>query len=341
MHRDVANWANNCLNCQQSKISRHVKQIPEQFTTPDVRFDHIHMDIIGPLPVCNGYKYCLTLIDRFSRWPEAIPLRDISAKTVSKAFYNDWIARFGAPRILTTDQGTQFESQLFTSLLSLTGCKRIRTTAYHPSSNGLVERWHRSLKAALMCHNTPNWADVLSTVLLGLRTHVRLDTGASPAEFVYGTTLRVPGEFFIQEDFTPDPQIFIEDFRQHMRQVKPVPTTHHIKKRPFQFKDLYSCSHVFVRSDAVKKPLERPYTGPFKVLERVSDKVIALEINGRQQHIAIERLKLAHFVSDDLITNPITNPPQASDNSKDPSSTVQPTLKTYPAKRKQVRFKLS
>lgn len=203
LHRDVATWSKECDSCQKSKTSRHVKLMPAKFTAPDGRFDHVHLDIIGPLPPCSGYRYCLTIIDRFSRWPEAIPLREITAKTVSQAFYDNWIARFGAPRILTTDQGAQFESQLFTALLSLAGCKRIRTTAYHPAANGIIERWHRSLKAAIMCHETPDWISVLSTVLLGLRTHVRIDTGASPAEYVYRTTLRVPGEFFLYGDFTP------------------------------------------------------------------------------------------------------------------------------------------
>ena len=78
----------------------------------DGRFENVHMDLIGPMLNCDGYLYCLTLIDRFSRWTEAIPLKDITAQTVARAFYDGWIARFGAPRILTTDQGAQFESQL-------------------------------------------------------------------------------------------------------------------------------------------------------------------------------------------------------------------------------------
>ncbi|XP_011870093.1 PREDICTED: uncharacterized protein LOC105563257, partial [Vollenhovia emeryi] len=217
-----------------------------KLSTPDGRFDHVHMDIVGPLHPSNGFTYCLTIIDRFSRWPEAIPILDITAKTVARAFFDNWVARFGAPNILTTDQGQQFEAQLFSALLKLIGCKRIRTTAYHPAANGMIERWHRTFKAAIMCHNTPNWVDVLPTVLLGLRTHLRMDTKASPAEFLYGTVLRIPGEFFLEEDFTPDPQIFVDDFRQHMRQVKPVPVAHHYKKRVFQFKELSKCSHVFL-----------------------------------------------------------------------------------------------
>ncbi|XP_011859955.1 PREDICTED: protein NYNRIN-like, partial [Vollenhovia emeryi] len=271
------------------------------------------MDIVGPLHPSNGFTYCLTIIDQFSRWPEAIPILDITAKTVAKAFYDNWVARFGAPRILTTDQGQQFEAQLFSALLKLIGCKRIRTTAYHPAANGMIERWHRTFKAAIMCHNTPSWVDVLPTVLLGLRTHVRMDTKASPAEFLYGTVLRIPGEFFLQEDFTPDPQIFVDDFRQHMRQVKP---------------------------DAVKKPLERPYSGPFKVLERTSDKVYTIEINGRPTAVSIERLKPAHFIPDDI---PIANDPSTSDATDKPSassSAQSGTLKTYAGPKRKVQTRL-
>ena len=144
------------------------------------------MDIVGPMPTSDGNSYCLTIIDRFSRWPEAIPLKDIEVTTICRAFIDGWISRFGAPETVTTDQGSQFESRLFASLLSMTGSHRIRTTAYHPSSNGMIERWHKCLKAAIMCHANPQWSRTLFTVLLGLRSNV-LDTGSSPAEYVYGS----------------------------------------------------------------------------------------------------------------------------------------------------------
>ncbi|KAG5325079.1 TF28 protein, partial [Pseudoatta argentina] len=138
MHRDIAKWCKNCLDCQQSNITRHVQLNPEKFIAPDSRFKHVHMDLIGLLPESDGYKYC--------------------------------VANFGKPKTITTDQGSQFEAQLFTALLQLIGCQRIRTTAYYPVSNGIIERWHRSLKAAI-CHANKGWSRVLSTVLLGLRTH--------------------------------------------------------------------------------------------------------------------------------------------------------------------------
>ncbi|CAK9813882.1 Gag-Pol polyprotein [Anthophora plagiata] len=119
------------------------------------------------------------MIDRFSRWPEAVPLKNTLVDTVRNEFYNNWIARYGAPETITTDRG----------------CKRIRTTAYHPAANGMIERWHRSLKNAIKCHEDKNWLEVLPTVLLGLRTSFKEDLGATAAEMLYGETLRLPGEF--------------------------------------------------------------------------------------------------------------------------------------------------
>ena len=192
MHKDIKAWCRACLDCQQSKVTRHTQLAPADFVAPAERFRHVHIDLVGRLPNCEGYRYCLTLIDRFSRWPEAVPLKNIEALTVARAFVDHWVSRYGAPETLTTDQGSQFESQLFKALLELIGCHRIRTTAYHPSSNGTIERWHRNLKAAIMCHSNINWTRSLSTVMLGLRSNV-LDSGASPAEYVFGLYLTYPG----------------------------------------------------------------------------------------------------------------------------------------------------
>lgn len=100
----------------------------------------MHIDIVGPLPPSNGFQYILTMIDRFSRWVEAIPLKDPSVSKVGKLFFENWISRYGTPKYLTSDRGAQFESRLFTAFLALVGCERIRTTAYHPQANGMVER---------------------------------------------------------------------------------------------------------------------------------------------------------------------------------------------------------
>ena len=300
------------------------------------------MDRVGPMPISEGFRYCLTLTDRFSRWPEAIPMKDMEANTVTRAFYDNWVARFGAPQVLTTDQGSQFESRLHQALLKLIGCQRIRTTPFHPQSNGMIERWHRSFKAAIMCHATPHWTRVLSTVLLGLRIHLRLDTNASPAEFLYGTTLRVPGEFVLPDDFTPDPQMFVDEFREHMREVKAVPVEHRYKKKAFFFKDLHTCSHVFKRVGGVKKSLERPYTGPHKVLNRILDRVFEIDANGTPLEISVEDLKPAFFIPEDVSTPSAPcmptvssdNPIVTFDHASIPLPSQTPVLRTYVRKRK-------
>jgi transposase InsO family protein len=122
-------------------------------------------------------------------------LEDIKAETVVQAFLSGWIARFGVPAEIKHDQGTQFESSLFKEVAKIFGTKTSHTTAYHPQSNGAIECWHRPLKAAIMCHATPQWIETLPLILLGFRSVLHEDLGTSTSELVYGDTLRLPGEF--------------------------------------------------------------------------------------------------------------------------------------------------
>ena len=149
INSDIRKWARSCLQCQCSKVHRHTVSPFSTFANPDAHFDHIHIDLVGPLPPSQSYRYLLTYIDRFTRWPEAIPISYSTAETAARAFLNGCVSRFGVLSLITTDRGVQFESALWQNLMQLLGTKCIRTTAYHPSANGLVERFHRQLKAAL------------------------------------------------------------------------------------------------------------------------------------------------------------------------------------------------
>ncbi|KMQ84458.1 gag-pol protein [Lasius niger] len=167
--------------------------------------------------------------------------------------------------------------------------------AYHPQSNGMVERWHRSLKTALRCHatTTREWTEALLTVLLGLRTSFKEDIKASAAELVLGTTLRIPGEYFASEETIGYPQVFVEKFREYMKSIRPVPTAHHTRTKPFIHRDLDDSTHVFVRVDKSRSPLDKPYEGPFPVITKINQSVFRINIKGTAQNINIDRLKPA------------------------------------------------
>ena len=115
--KDITLWAKCCLSCQQSKISRHVASPLQSFPVPSSRFEHLHVDIVGPFPPSRGYTYLFTVIDQFTRWPEAIPMADCTAQTCTQAFLSGWIARFGVPASVTSDRGCQFISELWRDVL--------------------------------------------------------------------------------------------------------------------------------------------------------------------------------------------------------------------------------
>lgn len=281
INKDCRTWVRHCISCQRSKVTRHV--------TTGGRFEHVHIDIVGPLPISQGFRYCLTCIDRFSRWPEAVPTAKIDAETAARAFISAWIVRFGVSLRIITDRGRQFESHLFNELSRLIGATHLRTTSYHPQANGMVERLHRQMKAAIKCHKTEDWIEVLPIVLLGIRTAFKEDLKTTSAELVFGRGIRLPGEFFVASkgDVQTD---FANQLRKRLRDLKPSLATRHGLYKTFVFKELSTSPYVFVRHDAIKGPLHPPYDGPFKVVKR-GNKTFVININGKESTVSIDRLK--------------------------------------------------
>ena len=313
LRKDVSLWTKTCLQCQKSKVHQHTHSERGHYPLPRSRFSHVNVDIVGPLPESRGFTYCLTCVDRFTRWPEVFPMADQTAETVARTFFAGWVARFGVPDTITTDQGRNFESNLMASFTRFLGINKTRTTAYHPAANGLVERFHRQLKASIRCNATgPHWVDALPNVLLGIRAAYKEDLQSSVSEMVYGTTLRLPGEFFRD---TPRSQVASHDLltslREQMQSLRPVDTSSHDSgKKVFVSKHLNSCNFVFVRQDCVRKPLQQPYEGPFKVLAR-DPKFLTLQIGARQVNVSIDRLKPAFLLNEKVLEHqePAPEPP--------------------------------
>ena len=336
MNADINKWASTCLKCQSSKITRHSRSPVEEIPIPVRRFSHIHLDLVGPLPSSQGHTYLLTIIDRTTRWPEAIPLSNIAANTCLKAFVTAWIARFGAPSTITTDQGTQFTSTLWSNFCKELGIEQIFTTPYHPQSNGMVERFHRRLKAALRARDAAStWVKDLPWVMLGLRANPMDDSGTSAAEMVYGSALSLPSSFVDTRDL-PD-ETFLRRLRGVMERMVPPPSAPqphptYIDKR------LYTQPFVFVRRDEHVAPLTPLYRGPYKVLER-GPKVFKVQIGEASVSISVDRLKPVLSESEIIAAEPPRRGrPPAKPQQRQPSEADAPKRRGRPPANPQQRL---
>ena len=351
---DIRDYCRSCLPCQRGKVLQHVQLRPEKIQVPFRRFSHVHVDLVGPLPLSHGYTYLLTCIDRSTRWPEAIPLTGISTAECVSAMFHGWISRFGVPSIITSDRGTQFTSSLWSSICSLLSIHHVSTTAFHPQSNGMVERFHRQLKNSLRARlASSDWFEHLPWVLLGLRATPREDSATSASEAVYGSDLILPNQFLIVQD--PPSKQFFEELRNSMSGFRPVPARHNTSSasiKPDAIPTaLSTCLMVLVRKDGHVPPLTPLYAGPYKVLSR-SPRTFKLQVGPREEVVSVQRLKPA-VTSDDQTPAlpprrgrpPRLPPPVAVSPPPPPKRRGRPrkliaSAFTPPREIKSVRFKL-
>lgn len=296
MRKDIQTWGRCCLICQASKITFHNHHVPCTFHATR-RFQTVHVDIVGPLPTSsNGSSYLLTMIDKFSRWVEAVPLQNISAKSCAQAFLMNWVSRFGIPETLVSDQGTQFESALFNELLSFLGITRMRTTAYHPQTNGAIERSHRTIKNALrtICKEASDWELKLPLVLLSLRTSAPEPTKVPPCKLILGTDIRIPIDVFLPPTDMSNSIVrnssdllkVIQDaiVESSNMVLKNVPPTSSPAIPPVS-------DYVWLRDDRPhRSSLATPYQGPYKVLAQ-NGPVVTIDKDGQEYKVNYDRLK--------------------------------------------------
>ena len=299
MTKDIKQRCESCTTCQQQKITRHTKKPWQELPHPSARFTTVHLDIVGPFPTSRNYdtdaipyRYVLTMVDRFTRWIEAVPLSGITASEVAQAFISGWISRWGVPLEVITDRGKQFDCSLFTELSRTLGFIKLRTTAYHPQSNGLVERPHRTLKTILRSHEH-DWMETLPIALLALRTSPSSITKQAPFTMVTGTSLLIPRALIQRTTLQDDPVTFTCTLAKHMSELcfSPPQWNQSHQGKTYIPKNLENCEKVWVRVDRVRNPLEAPYTGPFDVIKRTPNYFRIKYPSGREDNVSINRLK--------------------------------------------------
>ena len=183
MQRDVLRLAKSCPACST------VLPIP----VPPTRFKHVHVDLVGPFPPDRGFKYLFKLMDRTTRWPEAILLADTKTETVLQAFLDGWVSRFGVPGIVTSDRGPQFTLEVWRKALGQLGIQVAATTAYHPQANSLLKRFPPHFeKMPLRCavRSSTSWSRSLPWVLLGIQNAPKV----GHSHFYHGGYLRDTSE---------------------------------------------------------------------------------------------------------------------------------------------------
>ena len=193
----VAEFCKTCHICQM--VGKPNQKIPVAPLKPipafEEPFSKVIIDCVGPLPKTKSRnQYLLTIMCASTRFPEAIPLTNITAPKISKALVN-FFTLVGLPKEIQSDQGSNFMSGLFQQVVFQLGAKQIKSSAYHPESQGALERFHSTLKNMIRTYcldNEKDWDEGISLLLFAVRESVQESLGFSPFELVFGHSVRGP-----------------------------------------------------------------------------------------------------------------------------------------------------
>ncbi|MDA3078823.1 DDE-type integrase/transposase/recombinase, partial [Campylobacter sp. JMF_06 NA1] len=291
IRQDVVNFCKSCHTCQL--VGKPNQTIPKSPLQPipafEEPFSRIIIDCVGPLPKTrSGCEYMLTIMCASTRFPEAIPLRNIKAKTIVKALVK-FFTFVGLPKSVQSDQGSNFMSGLFQQVMHELGIKQYRSSAYHPESQGALERFHQTLKNMIRTYcfdtNSKNWDEGVHLLLFAVREAVQESLGFSPFELVFGHSVRGPlkllKEKLLDEDESQLSLLqYVSDFRERLTDVCDLARSN-LENAQSKMKDRYDVKTVdrsFEPGDSVLallpipgSPLQARYFGPYIVDKKVSD----------------------------------------------------------------------
>ena len=310
LFHDVRSYCQTCEECQLHKGRRNrAPMIPLPIIGEP--FKRIAMDIVGPLPRSSrGNRFILVLSDYATRYPEAIPLRKITAKHVAEALI-DIFARHGIPQEILTDQGANFTSSLLGELHRLIGTKALKTTPYHPQTDGLVERFNKTLKSMLrrvLKGEKRDWDRMLPFVLFAYREVPQATVGFSPFELVYGRDVRGPLDV-LQEDWIKNADVetdvlhYVMDVRERMEAAREIVeenarTAQQQQKTYYDKKtretNLQEGDKVLLLFPTSTKKFIAQWQGPYKIVRRIGKVNYEIEMpdkGGRKQVYHINHLR--------------------------------------------------
>ena len=286
MKSQIKKYVKQCIPCQKVKPSRLPSPHVGKFPVPDERFSHVHVDLVGPLPESRGFKYILSIVDRTTRYVHGIPLPDPTAENCARAFLSQWLAHYGCPKIVTSDNGAAFVANLWQDMAKTLNYDVNFTALYSPMTNAMVERQHQSiknsLKAALLemgdAHQD-KWADQLPWTLLSRRVALHQDSGTSSSELVYGKSPIIPGALLQPAEEMSQNQL--RDLLKNLQSKSSTPavqTSTHLPPPSSPDAELPpGTTHVMARQHKTLG-LDPSYQGPFRLLEQVSRSQVKIQI---------------------------------------------------------------
>ncbi len=232
----VSRFVRSCHTCQLAGNPNQIVPPAPLIPIPVVGepFERLLIDCVGPLPKSkSGHLYILTIMCAVTRYPEAIPLRTLKAKTVVQELIR-FCSIFGLPKVIQSDQGTNFTSKVFSQMLSELGIKHQLASAYHPQSQGALERFHQTLKSMLrkFCTETgKDWVEGLPLIMFAVRESVQESLGFSPAELVFGHTVRGPLKLLSEQLLSRSPSSmsildYVSSFRERLHKACEIANAH-------------------------------------------------------------------------------------------------------------------
>ena len=299
--RDVAKHCRCCPECQKAQNRREQPAPLVPLPVMAEPFARIAMDIVGPLPRSkSGHKYILVICDYATRYPEAVPLRSCEAEKIAEELIK-LFSRMGIPKEILTDQGSNFTSKLLAELYNMLQVRAIRTTPYHPQTDGLVERFNQTLKAMLrrmVNKEGKDWDRLLPFLLFAYREVPQASTGFSPFELLFGRKIRGPLDV-IKERWEADHKssesvvsyiLSIQDRIASMADLvgenmqKAQETQKRWYDRNAREKTLEPGEKVLVLLPTSSNKLLAQWQGPYTVEKRVSDVTYQVMSNKRKRH---------------------------------------------------------